>query len=155
MDSTNHCVRLNSAYEIVQHWPFLLEAMAALNAFRRANAGYTAETFFDMLVRVASMNQDGLILLLQSKNNKNLGMGCAFTAVDFCGDACFFVWGAYTTGKCPTALKELLENCETYARSIGQKKLKMSTPRNTGSAIRLFETKLGFSREATTFAKQL
>lgn len=155
MESSNLVVRLTNAYDIVKHWPFLLAAMTALNDPRRARANFTPESFFNMLNRVASLGEDGLVCLLTSKNHKPLGFGCGFTAEDFNMDRCFYVWQAYSNQRCQTALSELLGFCASHARTLGHSKIKTSTPRMSGAADRLFEDVLGFRREFFTYTKDI
>jgi len=129
--------------------------MHQLNDQRRARANYTPESFFNMLTKVATMGEQGLICLLTSKNDKPLGFGVGFSAVDFNGDACFYVWAAYSNAKCKTTLNELLSACEMHAKTLEFNSVKMATPRITGAAFRLFEERLGFSREYITFKKNI
>lgn len=153
--STNRVVRLLDAYAIAKHWPFLESAMLALNDPRRAKAGYSPEQFFNMLVRVTLLGNDGLVCLLTSKNGKPLGFGCGFSGEDFNFARCFYVWQAYSNQKCSTALSELLSFCESYARTLGHDCVKTSTPRMSGAADRLFEDILGFKREFYTYSKSI
>lgn len=153
--STNEIVRITNAYSVIEHWPFFLEGMTQLNDPRRARANYTPDKFFNMLSKVAELGDRGLLCLLTSKKGKPLGFGCAFAAMDFMGDECFYVWAAYSNSKCATALTELLDACENYAKFHGHTTLKTATPRITGAAYRLFEARLGFSREFITFRKDL
>jgi hypothetical protein len=153
--TTNKVKVLTTVDEILEHWSFFYEAMVALNDPSKARANYTPEEFFNMLVKCTQLGREGLVLVLTSKNGKPLGCGCAFTGTDFCGETCFFVWAAYTTGRCTTALQELMSYAEDYARHIGHKNFRMSTPRINGAAFRLFEDKLGFRRDYITFKKSL
>lgn len=154
-NSTNLVVRLTSAYDIAENWDFLLLTMEELCDPRRARAKYTAESWFNMLCRVTTLGADGLVCLLTSKNGKPLGFGCGFSAEDFDLNKCFYVWQAYSNGKCHTALSEMLGYCESYARTLGHKKVKTATPRLNGAADRLFTETLGFDREFFTYTKNL
>lgn len=153
--STNRVVRLENAYQIVEHWGFLVYAMEQLNDPRRANAGYTPESFFNTLLRVTSLNEDGLVCLLLSKNGKYLGFGCGFTATTFDFETCFYIWQAYSNSLCKTALSELLSHCERYAKNLGHTTVKASTPRTTGAANRFFEGILGFNLECFSYTKKI
>lgn len=153
--TTNQIVKLTNAYEIVENWKFLLSVMEELNDPRRARAGYNAETWFNMLCRVACLGKHGLVCILTSKNGKPLGFGCGFSAEDFDMNRCFYVWQAYSNGKCHTALSEMLGYCESYARTLGHSKVKTATPRLNGAADRLFTETLGFDREFYTYTKTL
>lgn len=149
-ESTNKLVRLHSAFDLAQHWPFIQESREGL--VKKARARWTEEEYFNMLTRVTLMGDQGLVLLLTSKNDKPLGIGCAFVATDFDGNDCFYVWSVYSSGKCHTCLSELLNACKEYAKSVGSTVVKMATPRRNEAARRLFEDTLGFSREATIYS---
>jgi hypothetical protein len=151
--SANIVKRLANVFDIVEHWDFLKEAMEGLN--KKARATYEPESFFYMLSKVASKGTDGLVVVLTSKNDKPLGFGCAFVATDFHGDDCFYVWAAFSTGKCRTTLTELQQACEDYARAIGQRVVKTATPRINHGADRLFCDILGYRREFTTYRKDI
>lgn len=151
--TSNVVERLETPYDIVRNWEFLLKAMNELR--EKARADYTPETWFKMLCRVTALNHDGLICILKSKNNKKLGFGCGFSAEDFDMNKCFYVWQAYSTGQCHTTLSELLAFCEGYAVKIGHTKVKTSTPRMTGAADSLFTQTLGFDREFYTYTKNV
>lgn len=153
MTSSNKLVRLHSAYDIAQFWTFIKEAQVGL--MRKARAKWDEEKFFNMLTRVTLKGDDGLVLMLTSKNDKPLGVGCAFVAEDFDGNECFYVWATYSNGKCHTCLSELLDACKQYARGIGQKVIKMASPRINGGARRLFCDELGFTRESIVYSIQL
>ncbi len=155
MDSSHQVLRLFNAYDIVANWPFLLTAMEALNDPRRARAGFTPESFFSCLLRITEMQDFGLVCLLQSKNSKPLGFGCGFSGEDFTFNRCFYVWQAYSNQKCRTALSELLSFCEHHAKALGHTCIKMSTPRQSGAADRLFEDVLGFTSEFQTYSKSI
>jgi hypothetical protein len=149
MNSSNKIVRLFSAIDLARHWPFIQESREGL--VKKARARWSEEEYFNMLTRVTNMGVDGLVLLLTSKNDKPLGIGCAFVGVDFDGNECFYVWATYSNGKCHTCLSELLNACKEYARSIGQKVIKMASPRINGAAKQLFCDTLGFRREAIIY----
>ena len=151
----NRVIHVTTADEILDHWAFFNEGRMALNDPSRARADYTPEGFFNMLVKVALMNTEGLILVLTDKNGNPLGFGCAFTGVDFQGDACFFVWECYSNSTCSTTTKELLNYTEEYAKSIGHNVIKLSTKRLTGAALRYFEGSLHFKREYIQFRKDI
>lgn len=152
--SSNRLVELKTVYDLVGHWNFLQEGMTALNDQKRARANYNAESFLTMLTKVTLM-PEGIVLLLTSKNGKPLGFGCAFSATDFNGDSCFYVWCVYSNGRCHTCLSELQSHCEDFARRFGHTNIKIATKRNTAAAIRLFEGTLGYAREFLTFCKKL
>ncbi len=153
--TSNEIVVLREPNEIFARWPFFLEGMLALGDPRRANAKYTPENFFNMLIKVVQMGRAGLVAVLESKNGKPLGFGVGYTAVDFNEETCFYVREAYTNSKCTTTLNELLHYTESYARGLGHQCIKMSTPRINGAALRLFEEKLGFKRAHISFRKDL
>lgn len=153
--STNRLVRITNEHQLLEQWPFFLRGMHELNDPRRARAGYSAESFFCELVKIVQLGRHGLVCVLTSKNGKPLGFGAGFTAEDFHGDQCFYVWQAYSNSKCRTALSELQSACDEYARAIGHKVVKTATPRLTQSAVRLFTDVLGYSQEFFTFKKTL
>ena len=149
----NEILRLKSAFELVEHWDFLKEAMEGLN--KKARGNYNAESFFCMLTKVVDKGEDGLVVILQNKNGKSLGFGCAFTATDFNGDDCFYVWAAYSSGKCFTTLTELQQYCEDHARKIDVRVIKTATPRRNLGADRLFCDTLGYKKEFVTYIKTI
>lgn len=152
-NSTNQPHRLHNAYDVQANWPFLKEAMDGLND--KARAGYTVEAFFAMLIKVVGLKDDGLLLMLKSKNGKPLGVGVSFSAMDFSGESCFYVWAAYSNSKCKTTLSELLEHTSEFARARGHKLIKMSTPRINPAADRLFVDTLGFTKAAVVYSKTI
>lgn len=155
LTSHNRFKRFTTAYELIDYWPFFAEACQGLNDPHGARRNYSEEYFFNMLTRVCLMEDRGLVLMLTSKNGKPLGCGVAYGATNFDFESCFYVWATYTNGRCPTALKELLQYAEAYARHLGYDAVKMGTPRINGASFRVFEQKLGFKRDFIAFTKPI
>lgn len=153
--SSNKVVRFRNPLDVFRHWNFLNEAREALNDPRRSRENYSELDFLNMVIRAVNMGELGFVVMLTSKNDKPLGFGVAFDAQDFNQQSCFYVWAVHTTGRCPTALRELLHAAEAHARILGHKSLKMASRRIGGGAFRLYEDHLGFRREFVAFTKEL
>lgn len=153
--SSNKVIRLTHPYEVLNHWPFFLEGMEALNSPTGAKGEYTPETFLQMLLKVIDKGDEGLVLLLTSKNDKPLGFGVCFVGEDILGDRCLFVWAGYTSGRYKGTMLEMCQYAEEYARAIGITVLRAASKRITGAAMRLFERAWGFKREFIHFRKDI
>lgn len=151
--TSNQVVRLTDPFTLVEQWDFLKSAMDGLN--EKSHADYTPEKFFNTLIRITSLGEHGLVCLLQNAKGVNLGFGCGFSACDFDFQHCFYVWQAFSTGKCRTTLSELLRFTEQHAKRLGHSSIKIATRRMNHGADRLFQDILGFKREFYLYRKSL
>lgn len=151
----NLVIRLNDPIQVDEHWDFFLEGMTALNNPKGANAKYTNESFFRLLCRVVAMGPTGIVAVFRSKNDKNLGFCVAFKATTFMAEDCMFMAEVYSNGKDLKATLHGLEYVADQARRLGLSTLKTATRRFSGSSLRLFEDRWGFTREHQTFTKSV
>ena len=155
MTSSNRIVVIQDPLTLIENWPFIREGYKALADPNGAKVKCTEETFFRQMLKAVSLNKDSGLAMIVSKNNKPLAFVCFLSVINFDEEHHLFVWCSYSTGKCRTAMTELIAWGEQLAKRCGATSIKAVSPRINGSAFRLFERIWGFKRENITFTKEI
>lgn len=154
--STNRIVDLMDCGSVAEFWPFFESGLGELNGTMTNGDAVSREAFLRLLFRVIEMGPTrGRVSLLVSKSGKPLAFGIIFDNTEpFCRRSAI-VYAVFSNHLCPTAVQELREEAERWARANGYAELHAVSRRINGATFRIFERQWGFRRTAVIFKKEL
>lgn len=148
--------RLRGVGDMLEMWPFLLAGLPAYNGALEGTGTkpYDSAGWASVLFKMLNDPRGG-IAVLTNKRNKPLGYGVAYPVTDPDGAETMFIYYTYSTGECPSAVKELFDYTSQYARSIGIRRMGAVSPRTSGAAARWFEKKMKFRNCGTLYLQDI
>jgi hypothetical protein len=154
----NVITKVDTYQKLLDLWPFLLEGLDATKANCEDNIpDVTNDIFFKTLLAIATNVADGVILVLQSKNYKNLGFIVLVDTTAMYEPKTVTVYIAYSNAKCPSTIHELKfegykwarENTFVRVRALSFRVKPM--PRLSGAVRRYFSKTLGLQERCVVF----
>ena len=156
-NSKNRLVDIRQHEQVVEYWPFFSQGLAELNAtMAPGDTPVSGEVFLRLLFKVVHMGQArGRVTVLVNKNAQPLAFGIVYDNTEALCRRSAIVYAVYSNHQCPTAVTELREEAERWARECGYAELHAVSRRINGATFRIFERQWGFRRTAVIFKKEL
>ena len=152
----NKFIEVDSLAAVTEQWPFLVSGLDELNETCVNGERVSESAFFRVVIHTMALPNDrGRVTVLANKNNEPLAFGIVFENTErFCKRSAI-VYAVYSNHKCPTAVDELRDEAERWARHYGYEELHAVSRRINGATFRIFEKRWGFRRTAVIFKKDL
>jgi len=142
---------LTSLDEFMEHVSFIREGFDTLEELVRVSW----DDFAGQVLQVVSGKMEAVFAVFLSKNDKPLGFVMVVDDTAGSIEKVALIYAAYSNGKYVGAADEAVHYAEEWATAKGFDKLRASSRRMNGAAMKLFKKKLQFKPAFIVFEKGL